>query len=201
MTRLQELGIKSLKDLYEIQEIETQKLLGLDAERWLVACHTLPLDQQGLPELKKRILKGFPNLQTDAPSWQENWKWCMYTAIIFLQSFCFNPNSVCHTNMVLLQTVKELAAILLIFWGLCRVAVIFGWIPGLCPNAVTNRVTFDLIHSDIRQFFLDWLSGNRALARTAQVFFHWEEPVLVGNTVSFTIQVRKYVVIYDWASK
>lgn len=47
-----------------------------------------------------------------------------------------------------------------------------------------------LINTEIKQAFVQWLSGHNALANNAQVTFHWEEPCHVGSTVSFTIRVQ-----------
>lgn len=96
-----------------------------------------------------------------------------------------------------MQTVEKITVILLIVWGVARIAVSCGWIPNFCPISSSLLPSFRTIDwfvdNEIRQTFLDWLSGNRALANHARVAFHWEEPLVVGNTVSFTIQVLSII--------
>lgn len=83
---------------------------------------------------------------------------------------------------------KEVVAVLVVVWGLCS-SVSCGWIPNVFRNSSETRTSLQVVNSDIRQFISDWLSGSRALAKNAEVIFHWDEPMIVGNTVSFTVQV------------
>ena len=89
---------------------------------------------------------------------------------------------------------KEFAAILLVVWGLSRLAISCGWIPpSVCPISTSGLTSTGAINwfvnAEFKQNFLYWFSGNRALAKNAKVVFHWEEPLMVGSTVSFTVQV------------
>jgi hypothetical protein len=92
-----------------------------------------------------------------------------------------------------LNLVKEIAVLLLIVWGISRLAISCGLIRSFCPISANGPVSLGIIDffvdADIKQTLLHWLSGNRALAKNAQVDFQWEEPLMVGNTVSFTVQV------------
>ncbi len=90
---------------------------------------------------------------------------------------------------------KECVAIFLIVWGLSRLAIGCGWIPSsvcsISTGALASTGTIDwFVNAEIKQTFLHWFSGNRALAKNAQVSFHWDEPLMVGSTVTFTVQVR-----------
>lgn len=84
----------------------------------------------------------------------------------------------------------------LMIWGLSRLAIIFGWIPDVCLIPSGRRNCIRPFDTDVRQIFLEFINGNRALARNAQVVFHWEEPMLVGNTVSFSVQVYKSALFF-----
>ena len=69
--------------------------------------------------------------------------------------------------------------------GLLTQRIIFGWPVNRSPRQLAQW----LVNAEIKQSFLHWLSGHHALANNAKVAFHWQEPCLVGNTVSFTIRV------------
>ena len=66
--RLPELGVNSLEDVYNLEDLKIKKLLGPDeAQRWFLARRTLPLDPSGLPALKEKVL-------IDSAQ-QAAWKW------------------------------------------------------------------------------------------------------------------------------
>lgn len=68
MVRLPELGVKNLEDVYKLEDLKIQTLLGPDdAKRWLLARSTLPDDIQKLPVLKEKVLIGSAH--------QAAWKW------------------------------------------------------------------------------------------------------------------------------
>lgn len=88
--------------------------------------------------------------------------------------------------------VKEVAVVLLILWGVSRLAISCGWTRAFCPVSLNctffHGIIDFFIDADIRQTFLQWLSGNRALAKSARIVFYWDEPLMVGSTVSFTVE-------------
>lgn len=91
------------------------------------------------------------------------------------------------------KIVKEVAVVLLILWGVSRLAISCGWTRAFCPVSLNctffHGIIDFFIDADIRQTFLQWLSGNRALAKSARIVFYWDEPLMVGSTVSFTVEV------------
>lgn len=45
------------------------------------------------------------------------------------------------------------------------------------------------VNGGFQQYASNWVSGHHALASNAQILFHWDEPCVVGNTISFTVKV------------
>lgn len=183
--------MKNLEDVYKLEDLKIKTILSPEeAKRWLVALHTLPADPNELPELKEKVMIG--SVQ------QASWKWGInirnrLTCTLFgLAEIFLDFQLILLITSIILKIVRETAVILLILWGVSRLALSCGWIRALCPVSLngTQGIIDFFVDADIRQFFLQWLSGNRALAKSARVNFHWEEPLMVGNTVSFAVEVH-----------
>lgn len=71
--RLPEIGVKSLDEIYGMEDLKIKNLLGPDAERWLIARQSLLLDPHGLSGLKERVLLDSSHRQDEASSWERKW--------------------------------------------------------------------------------------------------------------------------------
>lgn len=55
--RLKEIGLDRLEDAYWLEDSQVERILGTDTTQWSVARYSLPQDQQGLEQLKERLLE------------------------------------------------------------------------------------------------------------------------------------------------
>jgi len=73
----------------------------------------------------------------------------------------------------------------------------YYWVHLIWPHLLgsLNSVTDWLVGQNIRIFVLDYVEGlswsnyKHLATKSAKASFHWEEPCLVGNTLSFTVTV------------
>jgi len=170
-SRLKEVGVNQLEDVYRLEEDFIKASLGSDGNNWPKARQKLPPFQEDLQEFEVLLLKQLKPTKSKWLMWMLE---CIETVIGFigkaLASFLlFLVASYCWLHYVLPQLRdNQMPAI--------------SWLYLKMRLQMTIRNLFSGFFEN-----LNWTIKSFSATACARVTFHWKEPCPVGNTLSFTI--------------
>lgn len=171
LDRLVQMEVVSLDDVYWVEDHAARTVLGKDLSRWTQARQELPTSKEDLATLKADLWSSVVKNSQH----QDAWTWgSLFVYIINLIPVLF----IISISCIYLLSLKIQGGMLVVSVSVAGLVTLAAMTqPALAPEA--------------KHSLLQYVTGKYLLPSNCRVHFQWEEPQLVGETMTFTVKVSR----------